>query len=867
MIFHALRSIKERGVRSMLLILGVLIVSAAFALLLATVQTTKVTVEENIAQYWRTTYDILVRPTGSRSSTEEEYGLVQANHLSNLEGGITFEEWNIIKAIPGVEIAAPIAFLGYFNLVFHTPIDVFCPEPGFFRLENKLMTSDGLHNYETLGEEFFYCSEPGGSFYHLFNNPFYNWNALAVTGKRSEPDTPWFEEMVYRIPVLLAAIDPREESSLVDLDQAMVSGNFLSSLDNSSANAPNISGEAAAVPIIMNTQTFVDFSLETSWYRIKIPFSQEKLDHYRDHSGKEYLAQHSAELIIKRQYEGQNAYEIALTSLSERGSEITINSLDRKPPGVSYQDANSSPGEEEITLKAAPHGSSTTEHGVIGMPLASFDYQTLFREIGEGGGFGGSMRFLMQGIYDIEYIPAPEDLSRVPLETYYPPRVLLQYDESGEPISPITLGPTFNTNGYITSPPLALTTIQTSRWMSFNSEAPISAIRVRLSGIDVFTPETQSKIEVVAAEIIERTGLNVDITAGSSPKSILVHLPAAEPAPLLGYVEEGWLQMGVSYYLAQEIKQVNALLFLVLFTVSGLYILNTSLVSALGRQREFALQKALGWRDGTIFSQVITEGVLTGLSAGALGLLVAVGLASFLNLEMPARRAALILPISVALCFLGSIIPAYIASRTSPRKMLAKGEVSAGHSITTRLSTLISVSLHHSLRRKTRTFLSMLTACVSTLLVSIYIGGIMHSRSYLAGTLLGEHILLHIGSFQLAIAGISFLVAGIAITDILFISVAERRREIGMLKAVGWRSTDVALLFLGEGLILGSVGGFTGILLGGAIMAAFLNLSWAQIIVPSFIALLIPSIVGFISAIVPAWFASRTLPAEAIKYE
>jgi len=867
MIFHALKSLIERGARSILLILGVLIVSVAFALLLATVQTTRVTVEEEIAQYWRTTYDILVRPHGSRSSAEEEYGLVQANHLSNIEGGITFKEWDSIKAIPGVEVAAPIAFLGYFNLVFHAPVDVSCPEPGFFRLENKLMTSDGLHIYETLGEEYFYCSKPGGAFYHLFNNPYYSWNMQAITGKRPMPDTPWFEEIVYRMPILLAAIDPHEESKLINLDQAMVAGNYLSDPDNSSATPPIVAEELAAVPVILNNQAYVDFMLETRWYHIKVPFTKEKLEDYVGHGGKEDLARHSEDLIDEWQFEGQNAYNWAITSLRNSGSEITIIGLDRMSPGTSYQGATFSPEEETVTLEVIPHGSSTTEHGVIGMPLISFTYQAHFRESGEGGGIGGSTRFLVQGVYDIESIPAPEDVSRVPLETYYPPRVLLKFDESGEPTLPITLGPTFNTSGYITSPPLALTTIQTSRWLGFNTEAPISAIRIRISGIDAFTPEAQSKVEAITAEIIERTNLNVDITVGSSPKSILVHLDASDPAPQIGYVEEGWLKMGVNYGLAQEIKRVNALLFLAMFTVSGLYILNTSLISALGRQQEFALLKALGWRDGAVFAQVITEGMVTGVIAGALGLLLAVGLASLLSLEMPIGRAALILPISVSLCLLGSLFPAYIASKTSPQAMLAKGEVSAKSLLAFQLLTLLSVSLLQSLRRKSRTYLSLLTTCVSTFLVSIFIGGIVHSRSYLAGTLLGEHILLHIGNFQLAIAGISFLMAGIAIADTLLISVVERKSEIGTLKAVGWHNKYVALLFLGEGLLLGSVGGFVGVLLGGAAIAVFLNLSWTQMILPGFIALLIPIITGLISTAVPAWFASRILPAEAVKCE
>jgi len=855
MISYILRSIRERGIRSLLLIIGVLVVSTAFALLLATVETTKVTVEEDIAKYWRTTYDILVRPSESRSLIEEDHNLVQANHLSNLEGGISLEEWDIIKAIPGVAVAAPIALLGHFNLIFHIPIDIIYREPGFYRLENKLTTSDGLHKYETVGEEFFYCSEAGGPLFHLFDNSGYNLNVLTVTGKYPEANMPWFEELVYRLPILLAAIDPVEENKLIDLEQTFVEGEYLHNI------------ESTVVPIVMNKENYVNFSLDTYWYRIQTPFDEKEFDQIQSEFEKEHLAKSPVELIDKWQFEGQDAYEIALTALREHNSEITNNSISRIPPGVSYREITASPGEYDTALEAITHGSSTTEHAVISMPLVSFDRQTIFRETESGGIFGGDIQFLLQGIYDIEELATPENISQVPLETYYPPNVILLYDESGEPLTPVTLSPTFNTKGYITSPTLALTTIQVSNRIGFNTKAPISAIRVQVSGIDDFTPDAQSKIETVAAEIIERTDLDVDITVGSSPKKILVHLPTVNQISPIGYVEEGWVQMGLSYDLAQEVKRVNILLFLVMFIVAGLYILNTSLVSTLGRQREIALQKALGWRDSSVFFQVVLEGALIGLGAGVLGLVGAIGLASLLGLNMPIERAVLVLPMSIGLCLIGSLIPAYIASKTPPGSKLTRGEISDKSIVSFQNPTVVSLALHEVLRRRARALLAILTILTSTALITIYIGSIIYSQGYLAGTFLGDHILVHIGGFQLAIAGISFLVAGIAIADILLITVIERRHEIGILKAIGWRSVDVTSLFLYEGVFFGLIGGISGVLLGIILVSTLLDITWSQRALIGVIALLIPIVVGLISSIFPARIASQTPPAEAVRYE
>ena len=67
-----------------------------------------------------------------------------------------------------------------------------------------------------------------------------------------------------------------------------------------------------------------------------------------------------------------------------------------------------------------------------------------------------------------------------------------------------------------------------------------------------------------------------------------------------------------------------------------------------------------------------------------------------------------------------------------------------------------------------------------------------------------------------SIAGISLIVAGISILSIMMVSVTERTREIGILKAIGFKKRDVMVLFLSEALIIGLLGGFAGVAVGGA---------------------------------------------------
>lgn len=119
------------------------------------------------------------------------------------------------------------------------------------------------------------------------------------------------------------------------------------------------------------------------------------------------------------------------------------------------------------------------------------------------------------------------------------------------------------------------------------------------------------------------------------------------------------------------------------------------------------------------------------------------------------------------------------------------------------------------------------------------------------------------------IAAISLLVGGIGVANTMFMSLLERIKEIGILKALGLKDSEVLELFLFESAAIGLVGGAIGILLG------FL-LSWLLVFagVPSVITLdlvllgiVFSAIVGIVSGVVPAQNASHLQPVEALSYE
>ena len=125
------------------------------------------------------------------------------------------------------------------------------------------------------------------------------------------------------------------------------------------------------------------------------------------------------------------------------------------------------------------------------------------------------------------------------------------------------------------------------------------------------------------------------------------------------------------------------------------------------------------------------------------------------------------------------------------------------------------------------------------------------------------------------IACISLLVGGVGILNSMYTSVFERKKEIGVLKAIGAKKRDILLMFLLESGIIGLLGGIIGVILGFSlaylvkIIAAYIDITinisiTLQIII---IALGFSFLIGVISGMIPAYLASNQEPVDALREE
>ena len=120
------------------------------------------------------------------------------------------------------------------------------------------------------------------------------------------------------------------------------------------------------------------------------------------------------------------------------------------------------------------------------------------------------------------------------------------------------------------------------------------------------------------------------------------------------------------------------------------------------------------------------------------------------------------------------------------------------------------------------------------------------------------------------IAGISLLVGGIGIMNIMLVSVTERTREIGLRKAVGAKRRDILRQFLTESVVLSVMGGLIGIALGlggSRVMATLMNTQTLVTANSVILAFVFSAGIGIFFGIYPAIRASRLSPIDALKYE
>ncbi|MFD0823823.1 FtsX-like permease family protein, partial [Micromonospora zhanjiangensis] len=201
------------------------------------------------------------------------------------------------------------------------------------------------------------------------------------------------------------------------------------------------------------------------------------------------------------------------------------------------------------------------------------------------------------------------------------------------------LEPNANVTGLLGQPPLLLTTMAAlprllgaGRYRTepdypeyqLNGAAPISMVRVRLAGEVGIDPVSRERVRLVAQQIAERTGLQVDITLGSSPTPVTVHYPAGDYGRPELALAEPWVRKGVAAVLVRAADRKSVLLSALVLAVCALAVLNASSAATRARRTDLGVLACVGWRRRQLLLLLGTELAGIGLAAGAAGTLLAI---------------------------------------------------------------------------------------------------------------------------------------------------------------------------------------------------------------------------------------------------
>jgi ABC-type lipoprotein release transport system permease subunit len=839
--------------RFILLIVGVLIVSTGLSYLVGITQANKGTIVDELQKRWKASYHIVVRPPESRAVTEEK-NLLEPNYLSGLSGGISLEQYEKIKAMKDIDVAAPIAMLGYvYNNITLKKLNI--SEPGVYRLRQTEETNTGSTK-----------EKEQSTFYFTVGS----WKPNG-TGKEYGV-TQFSGALSYGTEILLAGIDPEAESKLIGLDQAMIqtrTSRFFNEDDQIIQMENDAGSIETTIPVIVSNQEFVDSQMTFTIEKLDLPFQAAQqavtMEKVKENGGKKYLEKQKGIAKERYTFTSKEAHRKIVENIlhENNNGEMVLDEdvwMALKPSPVHYEPVTSPfPERWPFAYQVKPY--DIPEHSRLPMKQA-YRPVTMFSE--ESSGWP-RLRLDFKGVFDPQKLNISKDpLTELPMETYFPSKAKWVLDSNEKPVNPpVEMKPLNNPYGFLTKPPLMLTTLEAAK--AILGEKPIAAIRIKVKGVDKLTNESEAILKKVAKQIEQSTGLITDITLGSSPQPALTHIPGIEGKASLGWIEQPWIKLGSSVSIFKEAKIGLSGVIASVILVAIVYVFSSNLIMMYARRKEFAVLLSLGWRPYQLSKLIFIEATVIGLFVSIISWLILGFIYVTNDIQTSAWRVLLIGVFGLIIYWFGALIPAVLVRNIQPYEAMRTGEVSARTHRFLRTQSLIMMSLNYLYVKWKRSALSILAIALPTSLLIFFLFVTFRLKGVMYATWLGQYVAMEVGTMHYIAMAVALLIAMLTTTEIIWQNISERKPEIAVLKAVGWQNKNVRLLVLLEGAFSGFIAGLLG--LGLALLFVWRIYGEFPLEHLPFLmgTILIPILTGAIGAILPAEKAVKILPYQGIQ--
>lgn len=658
--------------RNRIAALGLLTIAALAAATAGITEAVQVRVTGEVDANWRGAYDILVRPPGARLAIESTAGVVEPNFISFAGiGGISRADLARVRQVAGVEVAAPIGYVGYLEVLGVAPainLGPAVPGPALYRLTISASSSDGL-------EDVLVQRQTGRVLVTGEGVPASEFPGVSDCGEPLPDCTYGLDgEVIPAIASPVIAVDPAAEVELVgegaaamralaefppadartvgDIAADTIPDEFPEErLQLAFATGRGQDGKPV-VPIMVTRSLYASLTVDLTVERVGAPLSAvppagESFDTIAGRAGGGLTPVGSSRLDAT-----DRLYPFALPFLDvdwpdslpqqqadSATAKISTDLVTRLPSRPEYSSVGPRPGSDRLSFAIHPAGivdaggrrpgfAGRLPGGLEVTPGLERAYRG-FREVELDlvrdfvPAFAGDRPFLFApvGTFDLAAFQLPQNpLSYVPLGAYVPPDTVLVAGPDGRAVERTPMRPTLNPAGLIAVPPLAITDLAGAEVL--RGPSPIDAIRVRVAGVTDFSQQSRARVEQVATAIAA-LGLDVDIVAGSSPQPVEVYVPGYhvaqdESSTDLGWVSQGWTTLGAAERVERGLTRTSEAMLLVALGAASFFVVGLQAIGLATRTAEVAILRAVGWTRLRILRWTLAEALVAAAGVAVL---------------------------------------------------------------------------------------------------------------------------------------------------------------------------------------------------------------------------------------------------------
>ena len=732
-------------------------------------------------------YDILVRPAGPAGQAAGTV-LTRPGDLTKLSGGITLAQYDVIRRLAGVQVAAPMTMVGYVPLTVTVSVLVSAAastsKPKLLTVTSAYHSDNGL---STVTKRAIASTYVSGS---------------PRAGRRP-PTVPVSISWTFALP--LVAVDPTAEAGLQLLDKAVIRGSYLPT----AAAAPG-----APVPVIMAGS--IDDSDQEQLSLTRLPVSP-----VRPQAGGRRAPKTdgphpvtAGRTVGTATVTAAQAYRQLLSQLSESGTTRVLGYWTTSP-GTYAQSADGDVVPQPVANHRATIWGSPQHRTTVAVAAGAQDvgFSSLTPHVARTQGTGHALRagaaLTAVGVFDPGGLPtspaAPSPYRGEQLPGADPAsRRLL----GGQP-----LGPASDPAGY---PNPAVTLVMplqdisaftaAASYTDVDARAPIGSIRVRVANATGDDALSRERIRAVADEIVRATGLEVEVTLAATAVPRTVALPAGRLGRPPLRLREVWFRSDTATIVVTAVDPSRIALSALILLAGAAFFGNAAGAALRARRRDLATLTALGWPRRQLRRQLLQELAVVALASGLLAVIAAAAIGAALGHGPLSGWAALGLPAAVVMTIGAAWLPVRQATAESERHEATAAARWTGARPRRQAWTAAAGGLRREPRRTAAGALVIAVACAS-------LGGELGLRwafgGVLVGSVTGRAVSWLAGPSDVPAVLALLVMATITVADVDWLTAADRAAEVRTLRALGWPASGEARLVAGQAALLGIVGGVT----------------------------------------------------------